>query len=154
MQSALATRSGRASRLLIAFATLWLSCGCAIAQVPAGADASIEKIRALIGDAACDSDAQCRTIAIGAKACGGPEYYLAWSTKRTNDAALRDALQGDGAVRRPEPPRPGMSSDCALVTDPGAYCASATSPASGAAVTRVGACRLRSTRADGRGPVD
>ena len=154
MQSALATRSGRASRLLIAFATLWLSCGCAIAQVPAGADASIEKIRALIGDAACDSDAQCRTIAIGAKACGGPEYYLAWSTKRTNDAALRDALQGDGAVRRPGPPRPGMVSNCAVVTDPGAYCAPATSPASGAAVTRSRACRLRSTRADGRGPVD
>lgn len=154
MQSTLTSPSGRASRLLIAFATLWLSCGCAIAQVPAGADASMERIRALIGDAACDSDAQCRTIAIGAKACGGPEYYLAWSTKRTEAAALRDALQGDGAARRPESPSRGMRSDCALVTDPGAYCAPASSPASGVAVTRGRACRLRSTRADGRGPVD
>ncbi len=98
MQSTRATRAGPASRLLIAFASLWLACGCAAADAPAGAEAPMEKIRALIGDAACDSDAQCRTIAIGAKACGGPEAYLAWSTKRTDATALREAAAGDGTA--------------------------------------------------------
>ncbi len=129
-------------RVSIAFVLLWLSCGCAGADAPAAADTAVEKIRALIGDAACDSDAQCRTVPVGAKACGGPSYYLPWSTKRTDEAALREATAGSLAppVRRD----PGMRSDCMLVTDPGAYCAASDSPG-------VRSCRLRVAR---RGPVD
>ena len=151
MRSARAAHRGSASGLMIAVVALWLPCACATADAPAGAGTPLERIRALIGDAACDSDAQCRTLAMGAKACGGPEYYLAWSTKRTDAAALRDAVAGDGAVRRPEPPRPGVRSDCALVTDPGAYCA----PSGTDAAQQQGrACRLRSARQGGSGPVD
>jgi hypothetical protein len=154
MPSTRTIRAGPACRILIAATSLWLPCACATADAPAGAEAPMEKIRALIGDAACDSDAQCRTLAMGAKACGGPEYYLAWSTKRTDAAALRDAVAGDGAVRRPEPPRPGVRSDCALVTDPGAYCAPPGSTGTGAAPSQGRVCRLRSTRQGGSGPVD
>ena len=137
MRSTCATRADPASRLLIAFASLWLACGCATADAPAGAEAPMEKIRALIGDAACDSDAQCRTIPIGAKACGGPEAYLAWSTKRTDATALREAAAGDGTLPPPARLRPGMRSDCMLVTDPGAYCAPSDSPGTGAAERRT-----------------
>ncbi len=151
MQATRNARPGSASALLIAVAALWLPCAGAAEDQAGGAQAAMEKIRALIGDAACDDNAQCRTVAVGAKACGGPEYYLAWSTKRTDAAALRDAVASDGAVRRPEPPRPGVRSDCALVTDPGAYCA----PSGTDAAQQQGrACRLRSARQGGSGPVD
>jgi len=155
MQSTPTHPVGAAPRLLIAFVSLWLPCSCATAAAPAESDAPTEKIRALIGDAACDSDAQCRTIAIGAKACGGPEYYLAWSTKRTDPAALHAATAGDGAIQVLPPRRPGMRSNCAFVTDPGAYCgAPPGSPGTGATPDQGRTCRLRSQRQDGRGPVD
>ena len=132
-------------RLSIVLVSLGLSCGCAGADSPATTEAQIDRIRALIGDAACDSDDQCRTVPVGAKACGGPEYYLAWSTKRTDPSAFRDASAGS----LPPPARrsPGMKSDCMLVADPGAYCASSDSPNAAGGK----ACRLRVTR---RGRVD
>jgi len=119
---------------------------------PAGESDSIRKITALIGDAACDNDSQCKTIAIGAKACGGPEYYLAWSTKRTDAAALREAAKGDLA-----PPRKGVNrggqSNCVFVVDPGAYCAPAVDQPVGSAPKQGKSCRLRAARG-GRAPVD
>ncbi|MBC8055009.1 MAG: hypothetical protein H7Y61_00350, partial [Rhizobiales bacterium] len=49
---------------------------------------AMARVRALIGAAGCESDAQCRSIGIGTKACGGPEFYLAWSIAGTDEAAL------------------------------------------------------------------
>jgi len=139
----------RPSHLLLpALLVLWGSCN-ALADESASAATSMPRTRALIGDAACDDDSQCRTIAVGTKACGGPEYYLAWSTKRTDAAALDAAAADDAAARRPRTAGPGMRSDCRLVTDPGAYCAAADG-AKGTATT-VRSCRLRATGYGGRG---
>ena len=113
---------------------------------------SLPAFAALIGDAACDDDSQCRTLPVGSKPCGGPEYYLAWSTKRTDVAALRQAAAGD--VSPPGSRRPGEVSTCVVVTDPGAYCARATGPDAGAAQTPGGVCRLRGTGRGGSGRVD
>ena len=143
-------------RLLVLIGSAWLPCTVASAQTAADSQTSVERIGALIGDAACDNDAQCRTIAIGTKACGGPEYYLAWSTKRTDAAALLDANGGSAALPlRLERPRPGVRSNCILVTDPGAYCAPVGGPASRNQPQTVNnACQLRSAQQAGRGPVD
>jgi len=78
---------------------------------------------ALIGDAACVDSDQCRTIEWGAKACGGPQAYVAWSTLRTDEAALKKAVAKFAASRRKEIERLGLASDCSLVADPGAACA-------------------------------
>ena len=80
------------------------------------------EIKALIGDAPCDNASQCRTIAVGFKACGGPGGYLAWSTKNVDEAVLKDLVQRQIAAEQAESQRAGMISDCRLVTDPGAVC--------------------------------
>ena len=49
---------------------------------------TLAQIRALIGTAACTDTSQCRTVGIGARPCGGPQAYLAWSTAHTDGAAL------------------------------------------------------------------
>jgi len=126
-----------------------LTCaGIAVAAPQASDGAALEaRIRALIGDAACESHEQCRTVAFGAKACGGPESYLAWSTKGTDEAALTAAAEQYAVRRRAEVSASGMVSNCALVADPGAYCAPAAAAASG--VTTAGPqriCRLRNVR--------
>jgi hypothetical protein len=105
-------------RLSLALAAL-LSLQAACAAAPT---ASLDAVKALIGDAACDDDTQCRTVAIGAKACGGPEAWVAWSTKRTDAAALQSAAAGYNRQRAEEVARSGRASDCMLVADPGARC--------------------------------
>ncbi len=110
------------------------------------------KVLALIGDAACESHEQCRTVAFGAKACGGPQSYLAWSTLRTDEAALKMAAEKFAARRRDEIKDSGIASNCALVADPGAYCAPAATAASGTTAGPPRVCRLRSVRPGGSGP--
>lgn len=79
-------------------------------------------LQSLIGDARCSGDAQCRTIAVGAKACGGPESYLAWSAAQTDEAALNAAAERHAAERRKGSAASGRMSTCSLVVDPGAAC--------------------------------
>jgi hypothetical protein len=98
---------------------------CSGAPKPA-AEASSEALRqqivSEIGDAACDGPQQCQTLAIGHKSCGGPEAYLAWSSKRSDAATLKALAERHQAARRQEDQRQGMMSNCAVVSDPGASC--------------------------------
>ena len=84
-----------------------------------------QELRALIGGASCSSDAQCRTLAVGAKACGGPAAYLAWSVQGTDAQKLADTAARQAAAQRREIQASGLRSNCALVTDPGAACVAA-----------------------------
>ena len=80
------------------------------------------ELRTLVGPAACSTDAQCRTVAVGAKACGGPAGYLAWSTQGTDAEKLADLAARQTEAQRREVVAGGMRSNCAMVTDPGAAC--------------------------------
>ncbi len=82
----------------------------------------LEAIEREIGDAACETSAQCRTIGVGAKACGGPEAYLAWSSAVSDPARLAALVSRHREARRQEVERSGMLSDCQITPDPGAVC--------------------------------
>lgn len=82
----------------------------------------LQQIQAGIGDAACDSSDQCRTLAVGSKACGGPERYLPWSVKRADGARLAQLAEQYAAARRIENDKSGMMSTCEMIMDPGATC--------------------------------
>ncbi|MBT9492829.1 MAG: hypothetical protein IV107_10885 [Paucibacter sp.] len=81
-----------------------------------------QQIEAEVGVAACDGPQQCHSIAVGAKACGGPDSYLAWSSKSSDGNKLRGLVEQHAAARRAENLASNMMSDCRLVTDPGASC--------------------------------
>ena len=93
----------------------------ATAPAPTAAQ-RLPPITAAIGPAACDTSAQCRSIGIGAKACGGPEGYRAWSVKDGDESALRAAVAAHAAARQAENLRSDMRSTCALEPDTGASC--------------------------------
>ena len=111
---------------------LLAACAAAVEPAPAPGPAlsgdSLAALQALIGDAACSGDAQCRTVGVGARACGGPDAYLAWSTARTDAAALDAAAQRHAAARRKANESGRSMSICRFEVDPGAVCA----PADGA----------------------
>jgi hypothetical protein len=102
------------------------ACGSAPTQndaPPAPGNASLlAQIQAEVGAAACDSTQQCQTLAIGAKACGGPERYLAWSSKGNDGKKLKALAQAQAEASRKQQQADGMMSTCSIVTDPGATC--------------------------------
>ena len=102
------------------------ACGSAPPQndaPPAPGNAGLlAQIQAEVGAAACDSTQQCHTIAIGAKACGGPERYLAWSSKDYDGKTLKALAQAQAEASRKQQQADGMMSTCSIVTDPGATC--------------------------------
>lgn len=124
---------------LLLAAGVAVTAACA-AQIPPRSDRA--SIQSLIGDAACSSDAQCKTIGVGAKACGGPQSYLAFSTARTDESALRALAEASAEADRKRAEAKGMVSTCSVVPDPGAFC-DLNRPTAGSA----GSCRLH----DGKG---
>ncbi len=111
---------------LIAASFLGLA-GVAAAVDPAAASASAAadahaRMSTLIGDAACDSQDQCRTVGIGARPCGGPESWLAWSTKSTDPHALQEAAQAQAKASKDENQHSGLASDCRARPEPTVVC--------------------------------
>ena len=87
---------------------------------------TLSRIRAMVGTPACSSDAQCHTLAIGHRACGGPESYLAWSSASTPQAELQALGERYQQERRAADAASGMMSTCRFMPDPGAVCRAGT----------------------------
>ncbi|MGJ9420328.1 hypothetical protein ACHAC9_21615 [Massilia sp. CMS3.1] len=97
----------------------------------AAAGGTLEQIRAMIGSASCTDTSQCRTLPIGARACGGPEAWLPYSTAKLSEPALQALAGRYTSERQAENEKSGMMSTCQFIPDPGAEC-------------RAGTCQLRS----------
>lgn len=90
----------------------------------AGSSDTLARIRALAGSATCTESGQCRTLPVGAMACGGPESYLPYSTAGTDEKALRALGDQYKAERQAANKAGGMMSICRHLPDPGAVCVS------------------------------
>jgi hypothetical protein len=87
--------------------------------------ATLARIQALVADASCDSDAQCRAIGIGSRPCGGPEGYSAWSSRVLNEPErqqLRDLVARHASERRRAHEKAGLMSTCELLPVPSTRC--------------------------------
>ncbi len=80
----------------------------------------------MVGTPGCSSDAQCHTLAIGHKSCGGPESYLAWSSANASQGELQALAERYQQERRSADAASGMVSNCRFMPDPGAVCRAGT----------------------------
>ena len=71
---------------------------------------------------ACSADTECRTVATGAKACGGPTAYRAYSTAKADPKAVGDLAQREHELGMAEARASGQVSPCFMLADPGAHC--------------------------------
>lgn len=104
------------------------------ALTPAAAGDTLARIRTLVGTPDCASDSQCHTLALGGRACGGPDGYLAWSSAKTSQAELEALGERYKQERRAADQAVGAMSTCQVMTDPGAVC-------------RAGVCQLNPAQA-------
>ncbi|MCE3264612.1 MAG: hypothetical protein K0R43_3691 [Pseudoduganella sp.] len=93
---------------------------------------TLAQLQALGRDAPCNSDQQCRSLPIGAKACGGPESYLAYSTARTSAQRAQALAERYRKEREAANQAGGVVSDCRFLMDPGAQCRAGTCQLGGA----------------------
>lgn len=84
--------------------------------------ATVSEIKRLIGTPTCSDNAQCRSLPVGALACGGPQEYLPYSTAKTDEKALLALAERSKTERQAEIQRTGEMSICINRPDPGAVC--------------------------------
>jgi len=146
MRAGLPPSGSNKARLMIVAAVIGSAFSGAAAQQPVNAEARMEIVRGLIGDAECGEDSQCRTLAVGMKQCGGPAAYIAWSVKNTDPRALERAVADYNLASRKEVARSDRMSDCSVVDDPGAACVATATAMPGSASKETRTCRLRNMR--------
>lgn len=78
------------------------------------------RVRVLAVTDGCTVAAQCATIAIGAKPCGGPRGYLAYCAAATDRTALRRAADALRTAEERYNRRNQISGTCDVTPDPGA----------------------------------
>ena len=109
----------------VALCTSLIACS-GVAATPAAAPVAVstlkQQLQAEIGDAACSAAQQCKTVAVGHKACGGPESYLAWSSQRSDGAKIKQLAAALAAESQSQTLKNGMVSNCMMMLDPGATC--------------------------------
>ncbi len=76
-------------------------------------------IQQMAGKAQANDVAQCRVVGVGAKACGGPQSYLVYSTLSGNETELLQKVERYNALMRMQNEQQGLMSDCAIVPEPG-----------------------------------
>ncbi len=89
---------------------------------PADHDAARARVDALVGARTCTADAQCHTVAEGARACGGPTGYRAWSDTLTDGSAIEAAAAQERKLALEIERQSGRASICLFAADPGAQC--------------------------------
>jgi len=59
-----------------------------------------DQAKAIVKTDGCSSAGECRTAAVGSRACGGPRYYLIYCSRTTDSAALFRKLDAVAAAER------------------------------------------------------
>jgi hypothetical protein len=71
-----------------------------------------------IGTPSAKDPAQCKSIAFGAKPCGGPTRYLVYSTDKTDEARLKQLVNESNELTKKINQEKKLISDCMVVSEP------------------------------------
>ena len=80
------------------------------------------QLRVQIGPAACVSDSDCRALPIGARACGGPDRFLPYSIRATDEAGLARLAADHSRLSAELLREQGAMGACVMAETPTAYC--------------------------------
>ena len=101
---------------------LALCCAMTLNASLAAESSLLARINAEIGQGVCLGDADCTTIPIGEKACGGPELWLACTRESAKKPGLQPLLDKLITLQKKRNAQSGMLSNCQISPDPGAMC--------------------------------
>ena len=82
----------------------------------------VARIRTAAADNRCAAQADCRTLPLGERSCGGPEAWLAFSTQTARGDRLQALASQLASAQRRRNESTGAQSTCQYLADPGAAC--------------------------------
>jgi hypothetical protein len=99
----------------------------AAVPVAGAASADLASVQAqldttLANASACSADTDCHSVAVGAKACGGPTAYRAFSGKTVAPASVEALAQRERDLAAQAARESHEVSPCFMLADPGARC--------------------------------
>ena len=83
---------------------------------------TLQALRDAIGTPICETDADCHVVGVGAKACGGPEGYLPWSSRTSDATTIQSLAEQHKTVREAEIAASGEISTCEILLKPAVHC--------------------------------
>jgi hypothetical protein len=81
-----------------------------------------QQLKTLTADSQCDNSAQCKVVAVGSRACGGPSSYLVYSNKTANEQAVEQLSKKITSLESQFNAENSMVSICQHLMAPGAQC--------------------------------
>lgn len=110
--------------LIVYFFTILTSCADDFDEKDdlARLDALKMEVLSLVGEGDCSELAVCRSLALGAKPCGGPWEYLIYSTTNSDTLKINEKVEEYNELNRILNIRYGYLSDCTIVEEPQLVC--------------------------------
>ncbi|PHV11806.1 hypothetical protein [Chitinimonas sp. BJB300] len=83
---------------------------------------TLQALQTAIGAASCETNDDCHVIGVGARACGGPESYLPWSSRDGDEATIKSLAEQHHTARQAEVTARGEMSTCSILPKPAVRC--------------------------------
>lgn len=77
-----------------------------------------QQIRSMVGMAYADTLAQCRLAEVGHRPCGGPEYYMAYSTTTVDTKVLAELIREHRELQISYQEEHGLVGTCEVIPRP------------------------------------
>lgn len=81
-----------------------------------------QRLQRLTADKSCQQSTQCKVLPVGHRPCGGPEQYMVYSSKSTDEKLLAITNDRYKKLKQEQQQRLGLRSNCQLVPEPVAAC--------------------------------
>ncbi len=81
-----------------------------------------QRLQRLTADKSCQQSTQCKVLPVGHRPCGGPEQYMVYSSKSTDEKLLAITNDRYKKLKQEQQQRLGLRSTCQLVPEPVAAC--------------------------------
>lgn len=70
----------------------------------------------------CQQHSDCKVLAVGKRACGGPEQFMPFSVLQTDQKLLQYTQERYSKLKQEQQQRLGMVSTCQMLPEPAAAC--------------------------------
>ena len=87
-------------------------------------DSLLTEMQLLIADKSCSGEGQCKVMAYGDKACGGPVGFLVYSSANVDEQALTNLVSQYTILQSQMNDEYDIISDCSVPTAPNPACLS------------------------------
>ena len=105
---------------------LFVACSKEKTLAPTVDDQKLEQlgkeIQEFAKNKACSNEDDCRTMAMGSKACGGPSSYIIYALSRTNEKQLAEKVKQYTDFQKELNIKYNRASDCLFLSPPTVDC--------------------------------